>query len=423
MATPKFGFGGLNSNLNKNLNTLTTSTGLNSDGLNNLIIVGRVIDVILDRTHPKFKELGEYNSLGTVEFINTQINSVSSEPGTSGLYAKPLFSNTKTWPIFNEIVYIISLPSREVMVDGTSLQYYYFSVINVWNHPHHNAVPFFINTDSQNTQNKNYQVTSLGSVNKSQNSSLGINLGPGFKEYSNLHPLASFLGDNIIEGRWGNSIRLGSTFKSNSNSWSTNGDNGNPITIIRNGQPKDASEEGYLPITEDINNDLSSIWLTSNQKIPITPTQFSTKSYQTPPNKPSQYIGSQIILNSNRLLLNSNKDHLLLNSAQTIGFNSAKGFNFDTSTNFIVNATVIKLGDKDTTNPMLRGNETVDALNTICTHLIKLSTALSTLAELLPPVAQVGINIAAADAVTALNVLKGNLTIPGNLKSKTNFLI
>ena len=29
-----------------------------------------------------------------------------------------------------------------------------------------------------------------------------------------------------------------------------------PITIIKNGQPTDASSsEGYLPITEDINND------------------------------------------------------------------------------------------------------------------------------------------------------------------------
>lgn len=421
MATPKFGFGGLNSNLNKNLNTLTTATGLNSDGLDNLIIVGRVIDIILDNQHPKFKNLkGGYQSLGTIEFINTQINSVTSQPGSSGLYAKPLFSNTKNWPIFNEIVYIISLPSRGVMTGETSPQYYYFSVINIWGSQHHNAVPFFINTDLQNTQNKNYQVTSLGSTNKTQNSTSPINLGPGFKEYSNLHPLTSFLGDNIVEGRWGNSIRLGSTFKSNLNNWSTNGDNGNPITIIRNGQPQDVSEEGYLPITEDINKDLSSIWLTSNQKIPITLSQFSTTSYKTPPTKPDQYIDSQIIMNSNRLLLASNKDHILLNSALTIGFNSIKGFNFDTNTDFIVKASVIKLGDKDTTNPMLKGNETVKALNTICDQLIKLSTALSTLAEILPPFANIPINAAAIEMTGTLSALKGELI---NLKSKTNFLI
>jgi hypothetical protein len=240
--------------------------------------------------------------------------------------------------------------------------------------------------------------------------------------------LIPYLGDYILEGRWSNSIRLGSTYKSStlrtSNQWSEYGENGNPITIISNGQPSDSSSDGSEPITEDINKDLSSIYLTSNQKIPINPTQFLTKSYTTyVPDKLNQYVGSQAILNANRILINSNKDHILLNSSLTIGFNSAKGFNFDTPTNFVVAAPVIKLGDKDTTNPMLRGNETVAALNTVCDQLIKISTALSTLAELIPTAPQAVVNIAASEAMAALTQLKGEINVPGNLKSKTNFLI
>lgn len=417
----KFGFGGLNSNLNSNANTISTNLGLAKDNLTNLIIIGRVIDIILDDKHSKFKELGEWSSLGTIEFINTQIQSANSSPGSSQLYAKPLFSNVKNYPIYNEIVYIIALPNQGVMENGASKIYYYFNPINVWNHPHHNAVPFFIETNSQNTQNKSYQVTSLGSTNKSKPTSTSINLGPGFKEYSNIHPLTSYLGDYIIEGRWGNSIRIGSTFKSNTNNWSTNGENGNPITIIRNGQPKDSSSEGYLPITEDINKDLSSIYLTSDQKIPIKPAQSNYNSYiDNTPIKPDQYTESQIIINANRLLFNSNKDHILFNSTLTVGFNSVKGFNFDTPTNFIVDAKVIKLGNKNTTNPMLKGNETINALNTICDQLIKLSTALSALAELLPTAPQIGVNIAASEAIAQIGIVKGNLI---NLKSKTNFLV
>jgi hypothetical protein len=45
--------------------------------------------------------------------------------------------------------------------------------------------------------------------------------------------------------------------------------NGDPITILRNGQPTKTSPEGWIPITENINNDLSSIYLTSTQKIPF----------------------------------------------------------------------------------------------------------------------------------------------------------
>lgn len=420
MAT-KFGFSGLNSNLNSNANTISTNLGLTKDGLTNLIIVGRVIDIILDDKNSKFKELGEWASIGTIEFIDTQIQSSTSSPNSSKLYAKPLFSNVKNYPIYNEIVYIISLPNQGVMENGASKIYYYFNSINVWNHPHHNAVPFFIETDSQNTQNKNYQVTSLGSTNKSKSTATAVNLGPGFKEYSNIHPLNVYLGDYIIEGRWGNSIRIGSTVKSNTNNWSTNGDNGNPITILKNGQPKDSSPEGYIPITEDINKDLSSIYLTSNQKIPIKLAQANYTSYiNNVPTKPDQYIESQVILNANRLLFNSNKDHILFNSTLTVGFNSVKGFNFDTPTNFIVDAKVIKLGNKNTTNPMLKGNETVNALNIICDQLIKVSTALSALAEILPTVPQVAVNIAASEAVAQIGVVKGSLV---NLKSKTNFLI
>lgn len=419
MAT-KFGFSGLNSNLNNNTNTLSTNLGLAKDNLTNLIVVGRVIDIVLDDTHNKFKELGEWSSLGTIEFIDTQIQSPNTAPGSSQLYAKPLFSNIKNYPILNEIVYIIALPNQGVMENGASKVYYYFNSINVWNHPHHNAVPFFITTNSQNTQNKNYQVTALGSTNKSQSSSTKINLGSGFVEYNNIHPLLSYLGDYIVEGRWGNSIRLGSTVKSTSNNWSSNGENGNPITIIRNGQSKDTSSEGYLPIVENINKDLSSIYLTSNQKIPLKSSSKTYTSYTTPPTDPSSYIDSQIILNSERVLINSTKDHILLSSPKSINLNSTDSVNIDSKNLFVLNSKTIKLGDKDTTNPMLKGNETVNTLNTICDQLIKLSNALSTLAEMLPSVPQVGVNIAASEAVAQINIVKGNLN---DLKSKTNFLI
>lgn len=420
----KFGFSGLNSSQNSSLNTLSTNVGLNKEYTDNLIIVGRVIDIILDNNHDQFPKQGKWRSIGTIEIVDTKIQSSNNEPGSSLIFAKPLFSNIKQYPLKGEIVIILSLPSQEIMNGKPKPQLYYLNSINIWNSQHHNAVPFFTQTSATNTQNKNYTVTSLGSTNKDTSSVPSFNLGTGVIERGNLHPLWSFPGDYIIEGRWSNSIRLGSTYKSSLNSWSNSGENGNPITIISNGQPKDAAPEGYIPISEDINKDLSSIYLTSNQKIPINPTQFLTKSYiNNIPDKPNQYIESQVILNANRILINSNKDHILLNSSLTIGFNSSKGFNFDTPTNFIVVAPVIRLGDKDTTNPMLRGEETVAALNTVCDQLIKISTALSTLVEILPGVPKVAVNIAASEAINVLTTLKGQLGVPGNLKSKTNFLI
>ena len=40
----------------------------------------------------------------------------------------------------------------------------------------------------------------------------------------------------------------------------------NPSILIRNGQPSNILNDGWIPITEDINKDQSSIYLTSNQK-------------------------------------------------------------------------------------------------------------------------------------------------------------
>ena len=75
----------------------------------------------------------------------------------------------------------------------------------------------------------------------------------------------------MVEGRFGNSIRFGSTVSGSHqiNDWSveTSQSIGNPITIIRNGQRK----QEYLLKTdhaiEDINQDDSSIYLCSNQQI------------------------------------------------------------------------------------------------------------------------------------------------------------
>lgn len=413
----KFGFSGLNQNLNNNQNSISTKQSQTKDNLENLIVIGRTIDIILDDKHPKFKELGEWTSLGIIEFVDINIQSNTTTPGTSLLYAKPLFPNTKNYPIFNEVVYIIALPNQGAMNDGASKQYYYFNPLNIWNHPHHNAIPFYINKTENG--NKNYDITSLGSINQTKNTQQKIDLGPGFKEYSNIHPLLSYLGDYIIEGRWGNSIRIGSTYKKNTNNWSTSGENGNPITIIRNGQPKDSSSEGWLPITEDINKDLSSIWLTSNQKIPLKPSSESYKSYDKQPTKIPEYLEEQVIINSGRLVFNSNKDSILFSAKKTVNLNSIDSINIDTN-NFITSAKTIKLGNKDTKNPMVLGNETIQALNTICTHLIKVCNSLSALAEILPTAPQVAVNIAASEGTVAITALQGQLN---TLKSKTNFLI
>ncbi len=93
-------------------------------------------------------------------------------------------------------------------------------------------------------------------------------LGATFTEkyIRNLQP---FEGDSIIQSRFGQSIRFGSTVPvmKKFNTWSTSGETGDPITIITNSQGNRPGLGKFENIVEDINKDGSAIWMTSTQEI------------------------------------------------------------------------------------------------------------------------------------------------------------
>lgn len=374
MAQSRYGFSALNRNLN-----LSTSNLGNNIPTPNITVAVRVKSIVLDDTHPRFNELGGWNALGTIEYENVL------NPQTLNIYptAKPIHPNVKNYPLINEIVFLMEMPDTNIGSSTTSTQNYYVSVLSLWNHPHHNGYPSNPNTPPP-SQNKDYQQTQNGSVRRVTDNSTEINLGETFKERSNIHPLLPFEGDVIYEGRWGNSIRLGSTVKGKSNNWSSNGTNGDPLIIIRNGQLIDADSKGWIPILEDINKDISSIYSTSTQKIPIkisTDTEFF--SYKNnKPTSPEQYSNSQIILNSGRLLFNSKSDHILLSSKKSIHLNAIDSINFNTAGDVIIQSGKLYLGSKNATEPVLLGNITVqlltDLLNNLNQFMVICSEAVST---------------------------------------------
>jgi len=408
----QYGFSALNQQLNANINNGFEVS--NAQIQANSIRAVRVLNIILDETHPRFKELGEWNGLGIIEYEDI----INPLPSPSLPIARPLTGNFKNLPLINEVVYLITLPNTEIESISSNTIEYYINIVSLWNHPHHNAFPTFPNTLPP-TQQKDYIQTEAGNVRRVTDQSTEIFLGKTFKERSNIHPILPFEGNMIYEGRWGNSIRIGSTVKDSPNNWSTVGEDGDPILIIRNGQGIQ-TEEGWIPTVEDINNDDSSIYSTSTQKIPLKASSTNYDSYKTAPTSPDQYAGKQIIINSGRLVFNSTTDHILLSSAQTIGFNAVKGFNFDTKANFVVGAPSIKLGSKNATEPLLLGNQTVNLLNQLIVNLQAFMTICSTLVST-PPGTPLGpLNIVAGQMSTILNGLQQNLN---SIKSKNNFTV
>ena len=378
------------------------------------LIPVRVVDIVLDDTHPKFDEVGGWNGLGTIFYIS--VNDPVFGTQTSENKAKPAQSNIKQLPLINEIVFIFPLPDPNSQLGGSSANNYYLNTVNVWNSQHHNALPNGLTLEEN--QKADYTQTEAGNVRRIEDGSTEINLGSTFVERSNINPLLPFEGDVIHEGRWGNSIRFSSTVSGSVNDWSETGENGDPITILRNGEDPDNNPDGWVPVVEDINKDLSSIWMTSTQQIPIEVASSNYNSYSSPPDTPDQYVGTQVIANSDRILLNSKTDHIMLSSATSINMNAVDSVNIDTEEH-IVDASSILLGSKDATEALMLGNKTIKLMGKLIDEMNMINTQLSALVSLPPGAPFAPLNAQAIASQTLLTSYKGQLNTLLSKQNKT----
>ena len=139
-------------------------------------------------------------------------------------------------------------------------------------------------------------------------------LGTNFTN-NNLIQIVKYEGDRIIQGRFGNSIRLGSKHGNNDTEWSLDGEDGKPIIVIRNGETT----------TESLETDDSFIYLTSDQSLPI-----DTITYQEY-ERTDQYIGAQVVLGADRLVFYSKDENIIISSKENVGI-TTKQWNVDFTT-------------------------------------------------------------------------------------------
>lgn len=240
----------------------------------------RVIDIILDASHEEFTNNDDIGKIFYKE-IKEDLPNFPAPVSSILPKAKPLFSFVKSYPLKNEIVLVIESQGNSSFIDTTS---YYLPSLNIWSHPHHGAFPFGNYIASDTSGIKQFKNTEDGAVKRegTNEEPLELRLGEYFQESENIRPLLPYEGDIILEGRFGNSIRFGSTTNNeiNPNRWSTEGEIGSPITIIRNGQIGDEQDPSIAPIIEDIDGDDSSIYLTSDQKLNnFIPASLNFKSW------------------------------------------------------------------------------------------------------------------------------------------------
>jgi len=262
------------------------------------IMPAKVGKIILDGSTEFAAQYGGYDAVGTIFY--TSPNKISTTGNTNPAFdelniderfegtARPLFPWMKYYPLINEIVLVISSTSRNEIGGRTDPQAYYFPSINIWNHPHHNNYPAVQNYEDEEEKGTKYANAGIMRRETDSTKELDIPLGAYFEEQLDIKPLQPYEGDLIVEGRFGNSIRFGATAKSTiitssqENNWSYGeGTNGDPITVIRNGQSDELDDQGWVHTVEDINRDPSSIYLTSNQLIQeFIPSSLHWRSYK-----------------------------------------------------------------------------------------------------------------------------------------------
>ena len=269
----------------------TANKSLNKKISDGLGVSAEVIDIILDPSHPDYdpekfpsRQIGDAK-VRKLENFNLPTDQLE--------YVKPMLPNCFFgFPLIGEIVLLVDAPSASTQKSYLGKNLYYLPAVNVWDDPNHNQLPassFDINllsvTPSEAEDcNPSGQITAQTTEQEEVN--LEPPLGRTFQDMP-IKKLQPYEGDVMFEGRHGQSLRFGSTYKTglSPNFYSGGGENGDPIIVISNGhrpgtKDKNESDEPIPNHIEDPNQDASIMFMCNGQSVDITTASNLFDSYE-----------------------------------------------------------------------------------------------------------------------------------------------
>jgi hypothetical protein len=312
------------------------------------------------------------------------IGAFGSQASYNLIQARALDANIKNIPIIGEVVMLLKAPTAYNSYFGTTQEYYYTNPVSIQSSVHHNGLPGVNETNKKlSAKDSKKRQNAQDGVNTSTNKRLDVKstIDPAFPERLDVSPLQPYSGDIILEGRWGQSIRFGSTVDERRTYpvkpvWQKGlGETGNPIVIISNGtNPKNKKYNEF--ISENPDEDDSSIWMTSGQSV-----RFKQASTYTPSikdkevelYKKNEFGGNQVIISSDRLIFNAKKQEIIAYSKESIGLSSEKVISLDGKEIVEIESKRINLG-LNATSPVLLGDRTMDWLDKLCDIISKFIT-------------------------------------------------
>jgi hypothetical protein len=297
---------------------------------------GLVVDVILDEYHPAYDP--DSRDVGSIKVtLFGQTNGIADKLKD---WAYPINNNIKQAPIIGEVVIIHRI------LDAL----FYTSTVPIAHKVQQNAM-----IKLNDVLNRRLEKTKSKYLYRLQNlKTEDHKFGKYFKADNRVRQLKLFEGDVLIQGRMGNSIRLGSSRIQGGNADLA------PTIILRTGQAKNIERENsskqnqYASTLEDINGDASSIWMTSDQSIDLkVVTKNAGSHYRSIMERVSVFNKASIILNSDRVVLSSKKSNIMLFSNNEIYMNSFKRASIDTDESIFLTANL---------DLQIKNGRTIDAM-------------------------------------------------------------
>ena len=368
-----------------------------------------VIQVYIDDTDPYFPtkddpddptgnpKIPNYSAYGSISarLLITKLD----DP----IRLKPLDSNIKEYPLPGEYVIAVSYLNDGLKPD---IPNYYTQKINL------------LNTVNYNRKMK------IGDTDIGKPKFFGMPYKKtDFSSDSKIRQLQADDGDVTFNGRFGQSIRFGSNmtklYDENEEEprepLPDSGKRVSPNIIIRAGQANPAHESipddkkwdlssphnVGRPVRENINLDNSSIWITTDQTVPL---EFAAKS-EIKNRWAEKLEGNQVIINSDRLVFNSKLNNTYISSKKTVDISANDGIVLQIPT-----AGVLKLGDVGSYEPVLGGDQTMVLISDLCDIVDKFAKKLiAVVGGYITPVALPDLNVAASGLTAELTTFKSRL--------------
>lgn len=278
-----------------------------------------VEDIILNKDHKNYAADGSNIGMVKVRFIPAD-RGVKDEKLN---WASPMDASIREYPLKNELVLVFYSLGR----------LFYTRRINSTNKVTESSWPglsqiFSPQTPANVTADGMRTAAAGGPSYRPWGVQQQESLGDEFAENPTVRMVQPYEGDLIIYGRYGTTIRAGSSLFSNPTTPVPQ-----PNLLLTVGQSMDRKTSTGLSVgragafqlvQEDINKDWSSIWMVVDEQIVLNPaTKDSFVHLRGSKTSNSlNYTGAQIFINSDRLILNSKRHEISLFAKKEINLSA-----------------------------------------------------------------------------------------------------